>query len=114
MTKKQPSSRAATVAIWLFVAAVLIEVGNVILTVSLGARQMDVCPKSTTPWDISLSLSLVSLLLVAAAVITVYANKLPRLYATFYGVFWLLVILAVGYCLRFAAVGGLDWCGLVW
>ncbi len=112
MTKKSIRSKSTNPVVWLFIAAIFVEVTNILLTTSLGSTQADVCPKSTLPWSISVCLSTLSATLVLAAMIGT-KNKLSRLYVLFFALFWILVIFIAAYFLRFAAVGGLDWCSFL-
>ena len=113
MTKKYKISKSAKMVSSVFLAAILIEIVNIVLTMSLGSAQADVCPKSTFPWYLSLSLGITSVVLIVIGMICASKRKLLLLYAIFTGIFLILVFAIFQYLLRYAAVGGLDWCAFL-
>lgn len=106
MTKKAKNTILKSATFWLIVCALAIELINILITWSLGTAQKDVCPKSYFPGGLSLFLGLASLVPIVAAMV-IAKNKIL---VVAFMLFWVVLVVGIGYILQFAAVGGLDWC----
>jgi hypothetical protein len=111
MVKAKASSakKQDKVVLWLFAAALIIQVLNTFISYKLGVMALNQCPRTLDQQTASMSISLFA----AAVIIAAIVRRRDAL-AISYGIFFLFLIACWGFVLWLIAAGGMNWCDYHW